>query len=293
MSYVKTTLKEEFNIKEIITVHYFEFAKNYIYEGESHNFWEFVYVDKGEVEIMADTNGYKLNQGEIIFHKPNEFHNLWANGKVAPNLIVISFHCISPSMAFFENKILSADDMDRKLLSRIVKEAKNAFSSDLSVSELKKLEFRDNVIFGSEQLIKIYLEEFLINLVRRDTSITKEVRLSFSVKERSDNNMTTKIIDFLQDNINNNLTFEDVCKFSNMSKTNLKTVFKEKTGTGVIEYFKSLKIEEAKRLIREEEMNFTQIADLLGYSSIHYFSRHFKKATGMTLSDFAYSVKSL
>jgi AraC-like DNA-binding protein/quercetin dioxygenase-like cupin family protein len=293
MSYVKTILKEEFNIKEIVTVHYFEFAKNYIYEGESHNFWEFVYVDKGEVEIMADTNGYKLNQGEIIFHKPNEFHNLWANGKVAPNLIVISFHCNSPSMAFFENKILSADDMDRKLLSKIVKEAKNAFSSDLSVSELKKLEFRDNAIFGSEQLIKIYLEEFLINLVRRDTSITKEVRLSSSVKERSDNNMTTKIISFLQDNINNNLTFEDVCKFSNMSKTNLKTVFKEKTGTGVIEYFKSLKIEEAKRLIREEEMNFTQIADLLGYSSIHYFSRHFKKATGMTLSDFAYSVKSL
>ncbi|GLC31026.1 AraC family transcriptional regulator [Clostridium omnivorum] len=293
MSYVKTLLKEEFNIKEIVTVHYFEFAKNYIYEGESHNFWEFVYVDKGEVEIMADTNGYKLNQGEIIFHKPNEFHNLWANGKVAPNLIVISFYCNSPSMAFFENKILSADDANRKLLSNIVKEARNAFSSDLSESELKKLEFRDNVIFGCEQLIKIYLEEFLINLVRRDKSITKEVRLSSSVKERSDNNMTTKIIGFLQDNINNNLTFEDVCKFSNMSKTNLKTVFKEKTGTGVIEYFKSLKIEEAKRLIREEEMNFTQIADILGYSSIHYFSRHFKKATGMTLSDFAYSVKSL
>lgn len=293
MSYVKTLLKEEFNIKEIVTVHYFEFAKNYIYEGESHNFWEFVYVDKGEVEIMADTNGYKLNQGEIIFHKPNEFHNLWANGKVAPNLIVISFYCNSPSMAFFENKILSADDANRKLLSNIVKEARNAFSSDLSESELKKLEFRDNVIFGCEQLIKIFLEEFLINLVRRDTSITKEVRLSSSVKERSDNNMTSKIIGFLQDNINNNLTFEDVCKFSNMSKTNLKTVFKEKTGTGVIEYFKSLKIEEAKRLIREEEMNFTQIADILGYSSIHYFSRHFKKATGMTLSDFAYSVKSL
>lgn len=293
MSYVKTTLKEEFNIKEIVTVHYFEFAKSYIYEGESHNFWEFVYVDKGEVEIMADTNGYKLNQGEIIFHKPNEFHNLWANGRVAPNLIVISFHCNSPSMVFFENKILSADDVGRKLLSSIVKEAKNAFSSDLSESELKKLEFRDNAIFGCEQLIKIYLEEFLINLVRRDTSITKEVRLSSSVKERSDNNMTSKIIGFLQDNINNNLTFEDVCKFSNMSKTNLKTVFKEKTGTGVIEYFKSLKIEEAKRLIREEEMNFTQIADILGYSSIHYFSRHFKKATGMTLSDFAYSVKSL
>ncbi|NLV35802.1 MAG: AraC family transcriptional regulator [Clostridiaceae bacterium] len=34
-------------------------------------------------------------QGEIIFHKPKEFHNIWANGKVAPNLIVIAFECSS------------------------------------------------------------------------------------------------------------------------------------------------------------------------------------------------------
>ncbi|WP_243428246.1 AraC family transcriptional regulator [Clostridium rhizosphaerae] len=293
MNYIKTVLNEEFNIKEIVTVHYFEFAKDYVYEGEFHNFWEFVYVDKGEVEIMADTNGYKLKQGEIIFHKPNEFHNLWANGKVAPNLIVVSFHCNSPLMSFFENKMMNVDDVEKKLLSKVVKEAHNAFSSDLNISTLLKLEPREISLFGSEQLIKLYLEEFLINLVRRDRSITNEVRLSSSVKERSDNNLTNKVIAFLQDNVNNNLIFEEVCKFSNMSKTNLKTIFKEKIGTGVIEYFRHLKIEEAKRLIREEELNFSEIAERLGYSSIHYFSRHFKKDTGMTLSEYNNSVKSI
>ena len=56
-------------------------------------------------------------------------------------------------------------------------------------------------------------------------------------------------------------------------------------------YFKNLKIDEAKIMIREGEYNFTEIAHRLGYSSIHYFSRHFKKATGMTPSEYAYSVK--
>ena len=40
-------------------------------------------------------------------------------------------------------------------------------------------------------------------------------------------------------------------------------------------------------------MNFTQISDFLGYSSIHYFSRQFKKITGMTPSEYSSSIKAL
>jgi YesN/AraC family two-component response regulator len=60
---------------------------------------------------------------------------------------------------------------------------------------------------------------------------------------------------------------------------------------GVMEYFKALKIEEAKTLIKESELNFTEISEKLSYASIHYFSRHFKRATGMNPSQFASSVK--
>lgn len=293
MSYIKTTLKQELIINEIVTVHYFEFAKDYLYEGEVHNFWEFVYVDKGEVEIIADANGYRLNQGEIIFHKPNEFHNLWANGKVAPNLIVISFYSYSESMEFFENKILSVGDNEKNLLGKIIKESENAFISPLNISSLKKLDRRPESSFGCEQLIKLYIEEFLISLIRKTSNITKETRLSSAVKARYTDDITKKIISYLQDNLYNNLTFDDVCKYTHMGKTNLKTTFKEIVGTGVMEYYKSLKIDEAKRLIRETELNFTQISEKLSYSSIHYFSRQFKKATGMTPSEYVYSVKSV
>ncbi len=293
MNYMKTALTEEFTIKDIVTVHYFEFARDYIYEGESHDFWEFVYVDKGEVEIMADTEGYKLKQGEVIFHKPNEFHNLWANGRTAPNLMVISFYCTSPSMSFFENKLLSIGDSERQLLAKIMKEAENSFSSPLNISTLEKLERQESSPFGSEQLIKLYLEMFLIHLVRKDSSITKEIRLSSAAKERTEENITNRIINYLQSNIYDRITFEDVCRFANMSRTNLKITFKNRAGTGVIEYYKQLKIEEAKRIMREEELNFTELSEKLGYSSVHYFSKHFKKSTGMTPSEYICSVKSI
>lgn len=291
MTYSKTVLKQEFEIESIVSVHYFEFAKDYVYEGEIHDFWEFVYVDKGELEVMSDDKGFRLKKGEMIFHKPNEFHNLWADGKIAPNIIVISFDCNSEAMKFFENRIISTGDTVKNLLAHIINESKEAFSTELNISNVTKLEKKKISLFGCEQLIKIYLQNLLIYLVRKGSNLLPEDRLSSSVKERTYNDMTTKAINFLQSNISNNITFQDVCSHLNVGSTYLKSMFKEYTGTSVIEFYKSLKIEEAKKLIREGQLNFTEIAEKLSYSSIHYFSRHFKKATGMTPTEYASSVK--
>lgn len=291
MNYFKTRLREEIVIEQLVTVHYFEFAKNYVFEGEKHDFWEFLYVDKGEVEVMADTQGYNLKQGEMIFHKPNEFHNVWANGKVAPNIVVISFESKSNAMWFFENKIVNVGDYEKNLLAQIIRETKEAFSSPLDISDLAKLERKLSGLFGGEQLIKIYLELLLITLVRKGSSIKMESRISSITKERSDLDITKKTIDYLSENVKKNLRFDDVCRFSNLSKTNLKTVFKEKTGMCVMEYFKYLKIETAKVMIREEQYNMTEIAEILSFTSVQYFSRRFKQVTGMTPSEYASSVK--
>ena len=292
MNYIKTVLNEVLIIRKIVTVHYFEYAKNYVFEGEKHDFWEFLVVDKGEVEVMAESLGLKLKQGDIIFHKPNEFHNVWANGKVAPNLIVISFECKSPAIKYFDNKILSIGDFEKNLLAQIIRETKKAFSSPLNTPTLLKLEKNKDAQFGSEQLIKTYLEQMLIYMIREGNCVQKETKLSSSVKERSDDDMIKKIKTYLEENITSSISFDNVCRFLSMSRTHLKVLFKEKTGLSVMGYYNYLKIEEAKKMIREGTNNFTQIANALGYASIHYFSRHFKNVTDMTPTQYASSIKS-
>ncbi|MCX7841565.1 MAG: AraC family transcriptional regulator [Clostridia bacterium] len=292
MSYIKTALKEELIVKHIVSIHYFEYAKDYVFEGEAHDFWEFLYVDKGEVEVMADDLGYKLKQGEVIFHKPNEFHNLWANGKVAPNLIVMAFVCNSKNMSFFKNKIIKIGDEEKNLLAIIIKEAKDAFSSRLNDPNLLQLERRSVQNFASEQMVKITLEHFLISLIRKNCAISKNERISKSTKERSDTDTVSRIIEYLEKHIYENISFKDVCSYSGLGRTNLKVLFKAKTGLGVMEYYRRLKIEQAKSLIRQSGMNFTETADKLGYKSVHHFSKHFKKAVGMSPTEYACSVKA-
>ena len=60
-----------------------------------------------------------------------------------------------------------------------------------------------------------------------------------------------------------------------------------------MEFFNQMKIDTAKELIRSNRLNFTQIADRLGYASVHYFSRQFKKITHMTPSEYASSIRLL
>ena len=76
-------------------------------------------------------------------------------------------------------------------------------------------------------------------------------------------------------------------------RSQLQKLFLKKSGAGIIEYFSLMKVNAAKQLIRTNKMNFTQISEQLGYTSIHYFSRQFKKVTGMTPSEYASSIKAM
>ena len=78
-----------------------------------------------------------------------------------------------------------------------------------------------------------------------------------------------------------------------MGRSQLQKLFRDAQGCGVIEFFSMMKVDTAKQMIRDHQLNFTQISDKLGYTSIHYFSRQFKKLTTMTPSEYATSIQLL
>ena len=290
--YIPTILKRDIAVESVVSVHYLEHAKNYAFKGESHDFWELVYVDKGQVREVAEDVTYEMLQGQMIFHKPNEFHNLMANGTVAPNVVIVSFVSHSPAMAFFENKVMYATQQQRKLLSRIINEARQAFSCPLGDPMVPQLTCDEEAPFGSQQMVGLVLEQLLIDIVRSAAPVVERPRVASSVKQRADNEMTERVIRYMEEHLCENLSFTTICLFSAQSATNLKTVFKSVTGMGVMEYYRHLKIERAKQMLREGSGNITQIADRLGYTSVHYFSRHFKQATGMTPREYTQSVQA-
>lgn len=294
--YVKTTLSEVFHIASLITVHYYEYMSDFSFQGEKHGFWEFLCVDKGEVEVQADDRKYLLKKGKLIFHKPGEFHSLRANGVIAPNLVVVSFSCDSPAMAIFENQVLAIDDTARNLLSQLIVEARHSFDGPFDNPAQLQLIRSAKQAFGSEQMIRLYLELLLIHLARtcENGQLADTVSPVKSLtRENNDAVLFNRIAAYMTDNLDQPLTIEDICKQNLIGRSHLQKLFRKQKGCGVIDYFLQLKITAAKQMIRDNHKNFTEIADCLGYTSIHYFSRQFKKLTGMTPSEYASSIKSL
>lgn len=293
MSFKSLELNETIQINKIVTIHYFEYMSDYSFPGEQHDFWEFLCVDKGEVQVLADDKSYTLKKGEIIFHKPNEFHAVWANGKIAPNLVVISFECSSPCMSCFENLITSIGENERNFMAQIIYEAKHCIATPLDDPDTKEMIRAAKSPFGSEQLIKIYLELLLISMVRQIETGKLSSPAVKSVKQKNDALIYSRITAYLEEHIRERLTIDTICRDNLIGRSQLQKLFHEQGNCGVIDYFSRLKIDLAKHLIRENHHNFTQISEFIGYTSIHYFSRQFKKITGMTPSEYAFSIKVL
>ena len=166
MNYHPLAPRRVLEVREIYTVHYLEYTGSYAFAGERHDFWELLYVDKGAVEVTAGERRRTLEQGQLIFHAPGEFHALSATG-VAPDLVVVSFRCDAPEMAFFRSLVTTAGEGERSLLARIVAEGAAAFSTPLNNPETRALQRREAGPFGGEQLLAAALEELLIRLIRQ------------------------------------------------------------------------------------------------------------------------------
>lgn len=287
MNFARHDIRLEIVINKLITFYYFELAKDYRYAGEKHDFWEIYYVDKGEIEIDTDSGHYLLKQGDLLFHEPDEFHSPKSNGKNAPNVFIVTFECDSEPMSFFQlNKLFHLGDHEKAILALMMKEGFNAYSPDTS-GHGRRIIPQADAPFGSEQLFKNYLETLLIHIIRNRQASYNKSKLSYASRENQELQLTDKIKAYMEEHLGHNLTLEQLCDAFSIGRTQLSILFKKRVGCGVMEYMNQLKINQAKLYIREEVYNLTEISELLGYSSVHYFSRHFKKAMGMTPSEYA------
>lgn len=287
MSYQPIVPLRAIEIHQLYSVHYFEYSSNYKFTGESHDFWEFLYVDKGSIHVVADTQKFDLTRGQIIFHEPGEFHALYADGVVAPNLVVVSFSSPSPAMAFFRKRILFAGAPERALLARIVEESQQAFSTPLDDPGTLTLTRRENAPIGGEQLVLSALEELLIRLIRQGDQLQKA---EFTRSSRLDDTLSA-VVEYMEQRLDQPLTVDQICRDNTLGRSQLQKLFHQQTGGGVMDYFSRMKITAAREMIREGRLNFTQISEKLGFQSVHYFSRRFRSLTGMSPSEYADSVK--
>ncbi len=290
-NFTRISFDKIFNVEKIITLFYMEFSKSFYYDGEKHDFWEMVYIDKGEMICTADKKRFVLKSGEMTFHKPNEFHNLSGDNNVAPNVSIITFECKSRAMKHLEGKIFQLSSEEKALLSSLFSEGLSCYRLvDERNPLLQKMERIENAPFGSSQMTKNLLEIFLIMLSRNTDTVTKKARQSYIIDGMDVPYNVKEIIDFLKNNIYGRITIKDISRALGKSESTIKQLFSLYRKSGLIKYYNQLKINEAKKLLREGKYNITQISDMLCFDNPQYFSKSFKAFAKMTPSEYKKSI---
>ena len=152
-----------FHVSGLITVFYMELSSHFRYEGERHDYWELIYIDKGELLCTAEEKRFLLKSGEMTLHRPGEFHNHAGNSSTASNVSVLNFVCKSPAMKRLEGKIFRLSAQEKGLLSALFSEGLACYRLEDEHDPLHpRLSAIEPAPLGGSQMIKNLLELFLI-----------------------------------------------------------------------------------------------------------------------------------
>ena len=170
-------------------------------------------------------------------------------------------------------------DSNVKKLAEIVKEGRNVFMPpyNVPVYDMKK---KKHQLFASEQMLKILLEYFLIRLIR-------EYNFNVNAEDATEApRLINEIIAYVNDNYLEKITIDELAFIFKTNRASLCRDFKRTTGKTLVEFVNMKRFEAAKYKILNTRDTFTKIAEDLNFESIHYFTRFFKKMSGMTPKEF-------
>lgn len=142
----------------------------------------------------------------------------------------------------------------------------------------------------SNRISKIKKEDY--NYLKKNELLRDFIKLvndmfdSLLIKENTSNNYVKDIKNYIERNINKNITLEDAASYVSISPHYLSKIFKKETGVNFISYLTNRRIEIAKYMLEDENIPISNIAIELCYSKSNYFSKVFKKKVGLTPSEY-------
>lgn len=284
------SLKTPIKIDSLISFLYYDIAKDYCFNGEKHNFWELIYVDYGNLFIKRDDQEYAISKGKILLHPPNEFHGIRGNGESSARVLIVSFKSSSMDLLELSQKIFTVTKGQARLIKELYTSADEAFQDCGVKHGMLRLSEKENQLYGAEQFVKIYIEALFLSLIRTHRQKHIAIRRN-EVNTKLSSGEMEQLEQYLVNNLGENLTLDVTEKATGISKRKIQYLVKDNLNMTITNYIRGLRIEKAKELLRDKKLTITEIAECVGYSSIHYFSSQFKKECGITPTEYARTLK--
>lgn len=265
-----SNISSSLDISEIYTKFYQEKGTNYNFSGEKHSYWELTYVDKGELLTTIDGVSYHLKQGDLIFYAPMQFHTQSTFEKISSSYLTINFKMNFNHADLLCNKIFSLKRDSYFIVTKLIEELSNdnLYSNDLSLC---------------------YLKQLIIQMLRLDNSHFHS-KPTTNMQQTYENELLNDILLYIDDNIYEKISVSTLCDHFCISTSMLHSLFRKNMNNTAKNYINELKLSKSKELIRNSTHTLSEISEMLGFSSIHYFSKKFKSYFNISPTEYSKSI---
>lgn len=269
--YEYTDITPNINIDTMYIRLYQEKGVNYNFNGEKHYFWELTFVDRGILYTNVDGVEYKLNQGDFMFYCPFQYHSQHTDDKKPCSYLTVCFSLDFKHSSLIENKVFTCNKDVLYIMSNLIKELNNdnAYSLQLSIC---------------------YLKELILKTISTSSNTSKPLN---RVQQYFDDAILNNILKFIDDNVYECIDINDICSEFGISSSKLQQLFKLNIDTTIKAYINDIKLKKSKDLLMESNYTISEISNLLGFNSIHYFSKKFKSTYGFSPREYLKSVNNV
>lgn len=238
-----------------------------------HEEMEIIYVIEGNINITIQNNEYTVHKNEIALIAPESIHSIRQhNDEPAVYFnILFRFSMLSGGEEAICKKKYLDPIYERKFIMPEYLDDSNPIKSELEplINNLTDINWPDGN--KNELLIKARLLEIM--------HIIKNHCKKVQGDEKNANEVNRKIkksLIYLETNYHENITIAQIAKVSNFSESYFSKLFRQLTGSSFTRYLKDYRLERAAQMLRNSDSRVSNVAFLVGFNNLSYFTRAFK-----------------
>ena len=240
----------------------------------THNHLELFYIVGGKGQFLIQDQLYPVDANNLVLISPNVIHTEVSLNAQPLEYIVLGIEGIELQANSTSNGQFSILDQFESV------EISGCLRNILREMELKNA--------GYEDVCQAYTEILIIRLMRNTA-----LAIPTEPQAISTNRQCAAVRRYIDLHFKEALTLDQLSEEAHMNKYYLSHAFKREYGVSPINYMITRRIEESKYLLAETDLSLSRIAQLLGFSSLSYFSQVFRRSQGISPMDYRQSTKNI
>lgn len=273
---------------EVLRVKRFKGQPLYDYQSFYSNTWHMLYVTSGRFGAYVNGNLQNLTKGDILLNAPGEIFLLQKQNQPFEYIYI-----------YFTQEPLQGKN---GWICESIPEKRRLENLYINGTQFRRHQsIRINMDHEFDKMLQIFESQFPFSDIELKgkliTLFSKLLRYSISSdiasRNLDDYSICEEICDYIVQNYKKSLTLKSLSRQVKMSPFHLAHKFKNVIGTSPIKFMINIRIKESQSLLEKTNLRISEIANESGFNDCYYFTRIFKKYTGVTPSEYRKSTEKI